>query len=54
MSSFVDPFFIYVSRLSLLYCLVCAWQPCDHLLGNGALVCSVSLCFCHFPICGLT
>ena len=26
---------IYVSRLSLLYCIVCSLQPCYHLLGTG-------------------
>ena len=28
-------FVIYVSCLSLLYCLVCSLQPCGHLLGKG-------------------
>ena len=28
-------FVICVPRLSLLYCLICSLQPCDHLLGNG-------------------
>ena len=45
-------FVIYVSRLYLLYCLVCCLQSCDHLLGKGLfldfLVCNVSFCFCHF------
>ena len=44
---------IYVSRLSLLYCLVCSLQPCDHLLGKGcplcSLVCDVFLCFVTNP-----
>ena len=50
-------FVIYISRLSLLYCLVFSLHPCDHLLGKGwplgFLVCDASLCFCHFPICCL-
>ena len=52
--SFVDPF-CYLC-LSLIYCLVCFLQQCDHLLGRAvllALLCDVFLCFCHFPIrCG--
>ena len=32
-ASFVDPF--YCLCLSLLYCLVCSLQHCDHLLGEG-------------------
>ena len=28
-------FVIYVSCLSLSYCLVCSLQPCGHLLGKG-------------------
>ena len=47
-------FVIYVSRLSLLYCqlfvpcslVVTCWERADLL----ALLCDVSLCFCHFPI----
>ena len=35
-------FVICVSCLSLLYCLVCSLQPCDHMLGKdwplGSLV----------------
>ena len=34
----------------LSYCLAFSLQPCDHLLGQGSLVCDVALCFCHFPI----
>ena len=44
---------LWISRLSLLYCLICSMQPCDHLLGKGcppgSLVCDVSLCFVTFP-----
>ena len=40
---------VCISRLSLLCCLVCPLQPCDHLLGKGSpfgcLVCYVFLCF---------
>ena len=47
-------FGIYNSCLSLLGCLVCSLQPCDHLLGKGwplsSLVWNVFWCFCHFPI----
>ena len=50
----INMFKLYVSRLSLLYCLVCSLQPCDHLLGKscplGPLVCDVSFCFCRFSI----
>ena len=42
---FVDLLVIYVSRLSLLYCLVCSLQPCDHLLGKLlALLCVMFSC----------
>ena len=47
-------FGFYVSSLSLISCVVCSLQPCDHLLGKGwplgSLVFDVYLCFCHFPI----
>ena len=47
-------FVIYASCLSLLCCLACSLQPCDHLLGKGwplgSLVCDVFLCFCHFTL----
>ena len=46
-------FVIYVSCLSLLFCLVFSLQPCDHLMGKswplGSLVCYVYLCFVIFP-----
>ena len=45
-------FFIYVSCLSWLYCLVSSLRPCDHLLGKGgplgSLTGDVSLCFVTF------
>ena len=31
---FVD-YFMCVSCLSVIYCLVCSLQPCGHLLGKG-------------------
>ena len=53
-------FFLIVRRrcffcgYPLLYCPVCSFQPCDHLLGKdwplGSLVYDVPLSFCHFPI----
>ena len=47
-------FVIYVSGLSLLYCVVSSLQPFDRLLEKGwplgSLVCDVYLCFCDFPI----
>ena len=51
----MDPFVICVSCLSLLYCLVCSLQPCDHLLGKAyllALLCMMFSCvFVTFPYC---
>ena len=48
-------FIIYVSCLSLLFCLVCSLQPCDYLLGKGrpigSLVYYVSLCLIPFSYC---
>ena len=41
-------FLIYVSCLSLLCCLVCSLQPCDHLTGKGLAL--RFLVFCHFPM----
>ena len=45
--------FIIHARLSLLYCLVCSFKPCDHLLGKDrplvSLVLEFSLCFVTFP-----
>ena len=47
----MNTFVIDVSYSSLLCCLVCSMQPCDHLLGNdwplGSLVCCV-LCVSVF------
>ena len=43
----MDSFLIYVSRSSLLYCLVCSLQHCDHLLGKGrpfGSLCVMSTC----------
>ena len=48
----VAPFFIGVSCLSLLRCLVCSLRPYDHLLGKCwplvHIVRCVLVCFCHF------
>ena len=42
-------FVICVSRLYLLFCIVCSLQPCGNLLEKdrplGSLVCDLSLCF---------
>ena len=47
-------FVIFVSCLSLSYCLVYYLQPCGHLLEKdwllGSLVRDVLLCLCKFPI----
>ena len=34
--------------MSLLYCLVCSLQPCDHLLGKADLL-AIFLCFVTVP-----
>ena len=48
------PFVIYVSRLSLFYCLVCSLKPYDYMLRKdwplGSLLCIVFLCFRHTHI----
>ena len=53
-ASFVDPFCYLCFTLTLLYCLFCSLQLCDHLLGKGwplgDRACDVPLCFCHLPI----
>ena len=45
----------YALCLSLLCCLACSLQPCNHLLGKarplGSLVCRVFVCFVTFPYC---
>ena len=46
---FCEPFFIYVSRLSLFYCLVRSLQSGKGLTSR-LFLCDVTLCFCHFPI----
>ena len=46
---FVDPFSYSCLKFSLLCCLVCSLQPCDHLLGNGWPLGSL-VCLCHFSI----
>ena len=45
---------VFLSCLSLLYCLACVRQPCGHLLGKDRLLGSpvrvFFLCISHFPI----
>ena len=44
-------FVIYVSRLSLLCCLVCFLRPCGRLLGKEwPIVFLCLVCFWYFPI----
>ena len=54
----MNPFLLFMFHVSLAYCLVRSLQPCDHLLEKGgslgSLVCDVFLCFCHFPIYGVS
>ena len=47
----MDPFcYKYVPRLSLLSCLVCSLQPCDHLVGKGCPLFVLFPCvFVAFP-----
>ena len=40
-------FVIYVSCLSLVCCLVCSLQPCNHLLGKGLRLLCVMFSYAH-------
>ena len=44
------PVAIYVSCLSLLCCLVCSLQPCDHLLGKSWPLASLVCCVFSSPV----
>ena len=38
----MDLFDVFVSSLSLLYCLVCSLHPCEHLQGKGCPLSSLA------------